>query len=104
MWLLEWMGWVELGEPKVEGDGDGEGRRRMVTKSHLEPPRQQCSAVYVPATSEWIQSKKFRGVCYNTQGFYHCSPEDANKNGLAEWHITLFGKEVLLRQPSGEKQ
>ena len=52
MWV-EWIGWVELGyKPKEEE------RRRTVTKSHLEPPRQQCSAVYAPENQfsyiQWI--------------------------------------------------
>ena len=52
MWILEWIGWLELGKPEVEADDDDdeeeddeEERGRIVTRSHLEPPRQQCSAV-----------------------------------------------------------
>ena len=62
MWILEWIGWLELGKPEVEVDDDDddeedeekredeeddeeEKRGRIVTRSHLEPPRQQCSAV-----------------------------------------------------------
>ena len=57
MWILEWIGWLELGKPEVEADDDDddeeeddeeeeeEKRGRIVTRSHLEPPRQQCSAV-----------------------------------------------------------
>ena len=77
MWILEWIGWLEL--PEVEGDDDDdddeeeEKRGRIVTRSHLEPPRQQCSAVYAPA-----EAKQWSNQC-----FYQW---DAKKISLAEWH------------------
>ena len=81
MWILEWIGWLELGKPEVEADDDDddeeeeeeEKRGRIVTRSHLEPPRQQCSAVYAPA-----EAKQWSNQC-----FYQW---DAKKISLAEWH------------------
>ena len=73
MWILDWIGWLELGKPEVKADDnddddeeedDEEKRRRIVTRSHLEPPRQQCSAVYAPA-----EAKQWSNQC-----FYQGSP------------------------------
>ena len=96
MWILEWIGWLEL--PEVEGDDDDdddeeeEKRGRIVTRSHLEPPRQQCSAVYAPA-----EAKQWSNQC-----FYQRSPLGLQKRSVWPSGITLFGKEV--RQAGGEEQ
>ena len=48
-----------------------------------------------------ISLKSLQVGVLKTPGVFASQIEDANKNGLAEWHITLFGKEVMLSQASG---